>query len=95
MPVKLKFDAFPFQDHGTVTGKIIVIAPEAQVDERSGSFYKVIIAAGQTGIIAKGKNVPLRPGLTLTAELITERKSILDIILEPIRKLKAEVRSAA
>jgi multidrug efflux pump subunit AcrA (membrane-fusion protein) len=88
LPAKLKFDAFPFQDYGIVEGTVIDVSPDAQVDKALGSFYKVTIAPGKREIAAKGKNVPLRPGLAVTAEIITERKSILSLLLEPFRKLK-------
>lgn len=94
LPAKLKFDAFPFQDYGIVEGTVIEVAPDAQFDKESGSFYKVTIAPKQTEIVARGRNIPLRPGLTLTAEIITERKSILSLLFEPFRKLKGEVEGA-
>jgi len=88
LPAKLKFDAFPFQDYGIVEGTVLEVSPDAQEDKVSGSYYKVLIAPKQNEIAAKGRNVPLRPGLALTAELVTERKSVLNLILEPFRKLK-------
>ncbi len=91
LPAKLKFDAFPFQDYGLVPGAIVEVAPDAEESKEAGSFYKVMIAPEQTSVIAKGKTIPLRPGLTLTAEVVTERKSILSLILEPFHKLKGEV----
>jgi multidrug efflux pump subunit AcrA (membrane-fusion protein) len=92
-PAELKFDAFPFQDYGGMRGTIIDVAPDAQFDEKLGSFYKVTIATERTDLVAKGKTIPLRPGLTLTAEIITERKSMLSLLLEPFRKLKGELRA--
>jgi len=94
LSAKLKFDAFPFQDYGTVAGSVLEVSPDAQFDKDLGSFYKVTIAPEQTAIAAKGKNQPLRPGLTLTAEIVTERKSLLNLILEPFRKLKSEIGGA-
>ena len=90
LPAKLKFDAFPFQDYGVVEGTVIDVSPDAQVDKESGSFYKVTIAPAKTEIAAKGRNVPLRPGLAVSAEIVTERKSILSLLLEPFRKLKSD-----
>jgi multidrug efflux pump subunit AcrA (membrane-fusion protein) len=88
LSAKLKFDAFPFQDYGAVEGTVLEVSPDAQLDKESQSFYKVTIAPGKTEIAAKNKIIPLRPGLALTAEIVTERKSILSLILEPFRKLK-------
>jgi multidrug efflux pump subunit AcrA (membrane-fusion protein) len=94
LPARLKFDAFPFQDYGTLDGTVIEVSPDAQVDKELGSFYKVTIAPRKAEIMAKGKSMPLRPGLAVTAEIITERKSILSLILEPFRKLKSEIGGA-
>jgi len=88
LPAKLKFDAFPFQDYGAVEGTVIEVSPDAQLDKDSQSFYKVTIAPQKTEIATRDKNIPLRTGMTLTAEIVTERKSILSLILEPFRKLR-------
>jgi HlyD family secretion protein len=93
LPAKLKFDAFPFQDYGTIDGEVVEVSPDAQTDQQLGSFYKVTIAPKQIQIAAQGRNMPLRPGLVLTAEIITERESILSLILEPFRELKGKVNA--
>jgi multidrug efflux pump subunit AcrA (membrane-fusion protein) len=91
LPAKLKFDAFPFQDYGLIEGTVIDVSPDAQIDKELGSFYKVTIAPRNTEIAAKGRKLSLRPGLAVTAEIVTERKSILSLILEPFRKLKGDL----
>ncbi|MFN7926962.1 MAG: HlyD family efflux transporter periplasmic adaptor subunit [Blastocatellia bacterium] len=91
MPAKLKFDAFPFQDYGIVAGQVVEVAPDAQASEQLGSFYKVTILPQDTAILAHGKQILLRPGLAVSAEIVTERKSVLALLLEPFRKLKGEV----
>jgi len=71
----------------------IHVAPprrNARFDERLGSFYKVSILSKQSSISARGRNLPLRAGLTATVELVTERRSVLSLVLEPLRKLKGE-----
>ena len=90
LPAKIKYDAFPFQDYGSVEGVVVDIAPDARFDERLGSFYKVSILSKQSSISARGRNLPLRAGLTATVELVTERRSVLSLVLEPLRKLKGE-----
>ena len=95
LPAKLKFDAFPFQDYGTVGGTVINVSSDARVDKDQGSFYEITIAPLQTQIVAKGKRIPLKPGLTVTAEIITERKSILSLLLEPFRQLKGSSQAGS
>lgn len=88
LPAKLKLDAFPYQEYGAVEAEVSAVAPDAQLSEDGGSFYKVLITPRQTSINARGKTVPLRPGLALGAEIVTERKSVLSLLFEPFRKLK-------
>lgn len=90
---KLKLDAFPFHDYGTIGAAVLSIAPDARFDAQQGSFYKVTLLPQQTHITANGKNLPLRTGLALTAEIITERRSVLSYLLAPFRKLRAEAGS--
>jgi multidrug efflux pump subunit AcrA (membrane-fusion protein) len=88
LPARLKFDAFPFQDYGIVRGTLLDIAPDAQPDEQLGSYYRVTIVPAERAIMVRSRPIPLRPGLALTAEIITERKNLLMLFLEPFRKLK-------
>lgn len=89
-PAILKFDAFPYQDYGTIPGAVIEISPDAIADEQLGSVYRVTIAPERYEILVRGRNMPLRPGLALTAEIVTERRSILEMILEPFRSVRGE-----
>jgi multidrug efflux pump subunit AcrA (membrane-fusion protein) len=86
LAAKLKLDAFPYQDYGTLDGTVSEVAPDAQTDKEGGSFYKVLIKPQRTDIVAKGKAVPLRAGLALSASIIIERKSVLSLLFEPFRK---------
>jgi multidrug efflux pump subunit AcrA (membrane-fusion protein) len=84
LPAKLKIDAYPFQQYGVVGAKVVSIAPKA-AGEDPHSFYQVTLAPAGTTVLAHGKQVALRDGLTLTAEIVTDRKSLLSMLLEPFR----------
>lgn len=86
MAARLKLDAFPYQDYGTVDGTVVDISPDAQ-DDSHGSHYKVRIALNRTSMTANGKSVPLKPGLSTGAEIVTERKSVMDLFLERFRRM--------
>jgi HlyD family secretion protein len=85
LPAKLKFDAFPYQDYGVVSGQVVSVSPDAQKDKDQNSFYKVTI-------LPANRPFPMRPGLTLNAEIVTERRRVMSLVLEPFRKLKGSVR---
>ncbi len=93
LPVKIKLDAFPYQDYGTLDGDVLDISPDAQGDEEQNSYYKVTVGLHQTAMQAGDKRIPLRPGLSATAEIVVERKSVLALFLEPFRKLRRMAES--
>lgn len=88
MPVNIKFDAFPYQDYGVITGSVISISPDAEVDEQMGAVYQVDIALDQTFFEHDGKAVLLRAGQTAMAEIIVDQRRIISLVLDPIRKLQ-------
>lgn len=85
---RLKFDAFPWQDYGVVVGRVIAVAPDATANKGQGSFYKVTILPE----LKPGQKMKVRPGLTATTEIVTERRTVLSFLLEPFRKLSANAK---
>ncbi len=91
LPVKLKFDAYPFQDYGVVSGELIKISPNTvEVDTPNGKVaaYNLEIALNKNCIPSANKCIPLRPGDTATAEVIVRQRRIIDFLLDPFKKLQ-------
>ncbi|MBD6618887.1 HlyD family efflux transporter periplasmic adaptor subunit [Komarekiella sp. 'clone 1'] len=91
LPVKLKFDAFPFQDYGVIEGKLLEISPTTiQIDTSNGkvSAYDLKVALNQNCITTANKCADLRPGDTATVEVIVRQRRIIDFILDPFKKLQ-------
>lgn len=93
LPVKLKFDAYPFQDYGIATGSLTAISPTSRVDEsQPGAVdtYQLEIELDQPCLPTPQECVPLRPGDTATAEVILRQRRIINIILDPFEKLRKD-----
>ncbi|MBE7384740.1 MAG: HlyD family type I secretion periplasmic adaptor subunit [Leptolyngbya sp. SIO1E4] len=88
MPVNIKFDAFPYQDYGIIPGSVLSISPDAKTDEERGAVYEVDIALDQAYVEHDGQNIPLKAGQTATAEIVVRQRRILNVLLDPIRKLQ-------
>lgn len=91
LPVKLKFDAYPFQDYGLLEGKLSKISPTtSEIDTPNGKIevYKLEISLNQTCMPSANQCIPLRPGDTATAEVIVRQRRIIDFILDPFKKLQ-------
>ncbi len=93
MPVKLKFDAYPFQDYGVVPGSLKWISPDSKtVDLGQGQgqaeVFDLEITLDQTHIENADKRIQLTPGQSATAETVIRQRRIVDFILDPFRQLQ-------
>lgn len=88
MKAQIKFNAFPYQEYGIASGKVISISPDAEIDERMGAVYQVKIALDRKAVSHEGRRIDLKAGQTAQAEIVTRQRRILDILLDPIRKLQ-------
>ena len=50
------------------------------------AYFPAHIRLKQDRLMVDGKQVPLTPGLNITAEITTDRRSVLDYLLSPIQK---------
>jgi HlyD family secretion protein len=90
MPVKLKFDAYPFQDYGIIEGELSKISPTTkELDTPNGKVlaYELEITLDQTCMPSNNECIPLRPGDTATAEVIVRKRRIIDFVLDPFKQL--------
>jgi hemolysin D len=85
MPVQMKFDAFPYQNYGVVAGTVDSISPDAKSDEKLGVVYQVKILINK---MDQKPDIAFKAGQTATAEIVIRQRRIVDILLEPIRKLQ-------
>ncbi len=91
MPVKMKFDAYPFQDYGVVEGELVDISPtteEIETPEGKVAAYNLEIQLNRTCIPTPTECIALRPGDTATAEVIVRKRRVIDFILDPFKKLQ-------
>lgn len=88
LPVKVKLDAYPYQDYGIVSGRVSAISSDSKPDERLGQVYRVEVALNRDSVNAKGQTFKFKPGQTAIAEIVTRRRRIADVLLDPLKKLQ-------
>lgn len=91
MPAKIKFDAYPFQDYGIVTGRIQWLSPDSKIIENGAirqEVFEVDIALDKKYIENQEKRIDLSLGQTATAEVIVRQRRIGDFILDPFKQLQ-------
>ncbi len=90
--VKLKYDAYAFQDFGIKRGWLTSISPDAVIDERIGPIFKCVVELEEHTMRVKGYDKPLMFGMKGTAEMMTDRQSVLLMLLSPLRQLYESAR---
>lgn len=91
--VHLQVDAFPFTRFGSVSAVISRISSaainRATVNGQSVPVYLVIASIQRPKIYAFGRFHHLQPDMTLTARIITEKRSLAEWLFEPILAVRA------
>lgn len=89
--VELRYDAFPYQKYGLYRGRITsisstVLNPEDQTGpiRLSAPAYRAIAKLNSELITVYGRRVALQPGLTLKADIVRDRRTIIEWIFDPL-----------
>ncbi|MBI5057517.1 MAG: HlyD family efflux transporter periplasmic adaptor subunit [Nitrospirae bacterium] len=86
MPVKYKFDAFPYTDYGTRRGEVVSVSPSAVESGALGFVYTVRGSLKEPYYEIRGAKYFIKAGMTATAELVTEEKSIFSILVAKLKR---------
>jgi adhesin transport system membrane fusion protein len=84
----VKFSAYDFAIYGGLHGKVVLISADTVTDQKDNVFYTVRIKTEKNYLEREGKKLKIIPGMTVSVDIITGRKSVLDYILKPILKTK-------
>lgn len=88
---RIKLDAYPFQKHGTLEAKLRTISEDAfRRDAATGqgldAYYLSRIGLGASRLSKMPQHARLLPGMTLTAEIVVGKRSVMSYLLWPLTK---------
>jgi HlyD family secretion protein len=91
----VKIDAYPFQKHGTLDGALRTISQDAFRRDATApagmdAYYGGRITLGAAKLQDMPANAVLLPGMTLTAEILVGKRSVLSYLLWPLTKAAKE-----
>lgn len=90
--VRLMYQAFPYQTFGTGRGVVRTVSqtvlapsevaiPGLTVQE---PVFRIRVALDHKFVAAYGRRMPLQPGMLLTADVVIDRRSLLQWLLDPV-----------
>jgi hemolysin D len=95
---RLKLEAWPFQKHGTLSGKVRTVShdtftPDPKKDGQQRPYYKARVEVTVTDLRDVPRSFRLIPGMAVTAEIKAGERTILSYLLYPIlRGLDESIR---
>ncbi|MEO0883145.1 MAG: HlyD family efflux transporter periplasmic adaptor subunit, partial [Pseudomonadota bacterium] len=90
-PVKLHYDAFPYQKFGIAEGEVIHVSATALLPEELGiasptpePLYRVDVSLAKQTMRAFGNETSLQSGMELSADIVLEDRKLVEWLLEPL-----------
>ncbi len=90
-PVRLFFDAFPYQRYGVVNAKLDWISPSAVTTTQGQHF--VALASLDQSELTKRHHLALRVGMGGEARIVVGQRTMIEYAFEPIRQLRENMRN--
>ena len=85
---KLKFAAFPYQRYGVINGTLEYISPATkQSAQTKQPVYEGRVALERDHYSVADTKVPLRYGMTASAEVVVRERRLIDVALDPFREI--------
>lgn len=88
----IKLDAFPFQKHGTLDAKVRTLSEDAfkrdnvSAGQGTDAYYVSRIDFGNARLKKMNAHARLLPGMTLRAEIVVGKRTVLSYLLWPLTK---------
>ena len=103
---RIKLEAFPFTRYGTLDGQVVTVSNDAipagapqqassakqetAHDTAGPLVFPLRIALNETTIRVEGEDVALTPGMSVTAEVKTGDRRMLEFLLDPLMEMTDE-----
>jgi HlyD family secretion protein len=90
--VHVKLDAFPFQKHGTLDARVRTLSEDAFKRDTpnpgtgTDAYYVSRVDLGKSQLKNMDPHARLLPGMTLTAEIVVGKRTVLSYFLWPLTK---------
>lgn len=89
--VILRYEAYPFQHFGQQWGSVERVSRTSLLHDElpasstySNQLYRVEITLDHETINANGEDIPLKPGMALEADILKEKRRLIDWVFAPV-----------
>jgi len=87
---EIKVDAFPFTKYGTINGAVLDVSNDAIEQEGTGLVFPVRVSMDRATMRAAGEDRALTPGMSVTVEVKTGKRRVIEYLLTPLLRYRDE-----
>jgi membrane fusion protein len=100
-PVMLRYEAFPYERFGQYAGKVENVGKSIWTQGDSVGplavrepVYRIVVKLDEQNITSSGDKFPLRAGMVVSADLLMEKRTLLEWLFQPVLQLRQRVRTS-
>jgi len=86
----IKVETFNYTKYGLINGKVETVSLDAIQDEKRGLIYAARVKLGKATMNIEGKEVKLVPGMSVTVEIKTGQRRLIEYFLSPLIQYASE-----
>jgi membrane fusion protein, adhesin transport system len=84
----VKLAAYDYSIYGGLEGKVEYVSGDSIQPQQGEPYFVAHVRTHANAVAFQGKLLPVIPGMTATADVLTGRKSVLEYLLKPINKVR-------
>lgn len=82
--MRVKLLTYDFLRYGSVDGTLDSISASTFVDEKGAAYFKGFVKLSRAHLGATPQDMPVTPGMTVTCDIVTGRKTVLEYLARPV-----------
>lgn len=86
----VKVDAFPYTRYGTIGAEVVYVSRDSVQDDTLGLVFPARLKLAGNTIAVEENQVPLQAGMSITAEIRTGDRRVIDYLLSPLQQYQSE-----
>lgn len=86
----VKFSAYDYTIYGGLPAKLVQISPDTVTDKDGNSFYVIRLRTDKNHLGTDDKPLLIIPGMVASVDIITGKRTILQYLLKPILRARAD-----
>lgn len=86
----VKVESFPYTRYGYLEGVVETVSHDAAQDEKLGLVFPARVRLTNANLMIDGVEVAMTPGMSLSVEIKTGKRRLIDYLLSPLKQHGAE-----